>query len=61
MMNYVIYQSMNGDGDYIVEVLNYSNQDILDVQRVLVKQGFIILKLCDRFIKCYKEQSTGEE
>ena len=56
MVNYIIYKSEYGE--YIVELLNNTETDMLEVQRQLINQGYIIINVIDRYIKCYK---VGDE
>lgn len=53
MMNYVIYKS--DFGYCIVEVLNLNDNDMLEVQQSITKQGYIITEVCGSYIKCYKK------
>lgn len=52
MMNYIIYKSEYNE--YIVELLNNTETDMLEVQQQLTKQGYIITDVLGRYIKCYK-------
>lgn len=52
MMNYILYTSEYGE--CIAEVLNYSDSEMLDVQKQLVTKGYLILEIVGRFIKCQK-------
>ena len=60
MRNYTIYTSEYGD-EVIVEIYNKGDYELLNVQKDLISQGYIIEEVCGKYIKCYLAQKIESD
>ena len=56
MKSYIIYKN-DEFNEYIVEILNEGQRELLSVEQDLVRQGYVITQVIGVFIKCFKIES----
>lgn len=54
MQNFTIYKEVEEGFEYIVEMYNQGYENLQQVEKQLIEQGFIITEVSGLFIKCVK-------